>query len=92
MAEDRDVLRRGMRLKRDSRGRKRDYKKEYARDHASASDKSSRASRNLARRKKGSPAGKDVHHRDGNPKNNSPDNLGVVSRKWNRGESNRRRK
>jgi hypothetical protein len=52
-----------------------------------------RAGRNTARRraiasgkvKKGS--SKDVHHKDGNPKNNSPSNLAVVSRVPNRNKS-----
>ena len=85
------ILRKGMRMKKDSRGRKRNYKAEYKRDHSSEKDKKDRASRNAARRKKGYPAGKDVHHRDGNPRNNSAGNLGVVSRGYNRGEGNRRR-
>ena len=63
--------------------KKRDYKKEYARDHASKKAKTERASRNKARRtltksgrvKKGD--GKDVDHRDGNPRNNS---LEVISK------------
>lgn len=37
-------------------------------------------SRKRARRKLGSPKGKDVHHIDGNPFNNSKSNLQVVKR------------
>lgn len=70
--------------------RKRDYKKEYNRDHASTKAKKDRASRNKVRRqalksgrvKKGD--GKDVHHVDGNPRNNSAKNLRVVKKSANR--------
>ena len=53
-----------MAAKKDARGRKRDYKKEYGRDHAGADDKKNRACRNKARTtaglKKGD--GKEVDH------------------------------
>jgi len=70
--------------------KKRDYKKEYKRDHASRKAKVDRASRNKVRRqalksgrvKKGD--GKDVHHVDGNPRNNSAKNLRVVKKSANR--------
>ena len=70
--------------------KKRDYKKEYARDHASKKAKVERASRNKARRtltksgrvQKGD--GKDVDHKDGNPRNNSKKNLRVLSKSKNR--------
>jgi hypothetical protein len=70
--------------------KKRDYDKEYKRDHKSTKAKKDRASRNNVRRKalkegrvtKGD--GKDVHHVDGNPRNNSKKNLRVVSRSANR--------
>ena len=69
----------------------RDYGKEYKSYHASPTQKKRRASRNTARRrlaasgrvKKGD--GKDVHHKDGNARNNTPSNLRVVSRRSNRG-------
>ncbi len=57
-----------MTVKRDSRGRLRDYKKEYARDASSTKAKKDRAARNAARRdatkKYGKAAleGKDVDH------------------------------
>ena len=68
----------------------RDYKKEYREYHSKPDQKKRRAGRNRARRimtmlkrvKKG--AGKDVHHKDGNPKNNSKKNLRVESKKTNR--------
>lgn len=71
---------------------KRNYKKEYREYHSKTEQKKNRAGRNTARRralasgkvKKGST--QDVHHKDGNPRNNSKKNLAVVSRKKNRGK------
>ena len=69
---------------------KRNYKKEYANYHASPLQKKNRASRNAARNSLASRvgfarlAGKDVHHRNGNPKDNSPANLAVTSKRANR--------
>ena len=68
----------------------RDYKREYATYHGSDEQKKNRASRNAARRslmkqgrvRKGD--GKDVDHRDGNPRNNRAGNLSVMSRSANR--------
>jgi|TARA_R100000152_G_C6665485_1_gene103212 hypothetical protein len=68
----------------------RDYKREYEQYHSKPEQKKRRAGRNRARRimtmlkrvKKGD--GKDVHHKDGNPKNNSKKNLRVESKKTNR--------
>jgi|TARA_R100000084_G_scaffold35354_2_gene14097 hypothetical protein len=68
----------------------RDYKKEYREYHSKPDQKKRRAGRNAARRimamvgrvKKGD--GKDVHHKDGNPKNNSRKNLKVESASKNR--------
>lgn len=68
----------------------RDYKAEYANYHSSPKQKKNRAARNAARAamvkkgkvKKGD--GKDVTHRDGNPRNNSSKNLGVLSKSKNR--------
>ncbi len=72
--------------------KKRNYKKEYQEYHSKDDQKKNRASRNTARRRAES-AGKvskgdkkDVHHADGNPRNNSKKNLKVVSRKKNRGK------
>ena len=69
---------------------KRNYKQEYANYHSKPKQKKNRAGRNLARRraeksgqvKKGD--GKDIHHRDGNPRNNSRKNLAIRSKKYNR--------
>ena len=69
---------------------KRNYRKEYDNFHSSTKSKKDRASRNKARRQatasgrvsKGD--GKDIDHRDGNPRNNSKKNLRVVSKSANR--------
>ena len=70
--------------------RDRDYKKEYQQYHGKPEQIANRASRNAARAKaekqgrvrKGD--GKEVDHKDGNPRNNSPKNLQVMSRTANR--------
>ena len=64
---------------------KRDYKKEYKRDHSSTKAKKDRASRNKAHRNAGHvPKGHDVHHKDGNPRTNKLSNLKVMPRSKNR--------
>jgi len=68
----------------------RDYRAEYDNYHARPDQKKKRANRNSARRKlakqgrvkKGD--GMDVHHKDGNPLNNSPSNLQALRAKINR--------
>jgi len=68
----------------------RNYRKEYDTYHAKPEQKKNRASRNKARTllsstgrvRKGD--GKDVDHRDGNPRNNSKSNLSVMSKRRNR--------
>ena len=68
----------------------RNYKAEYRRYHASPEQKKRRAARNKARRKmeregrvrKGD--GKDVDHKNGNPRDNRRSNLTVKSRSRNR--------
>ena len=59
--------------------RARNYKKEYANYHSKPQQKANRAARNQARRtvkKAGaSVAGKDVAHRNGNPRDNRRGNL-----------------
>ena len=67
----------------------RDYKSEYQNYHSQDKQKKNRAKRNLARRimkrKLGNAInGKDIHHADGNPNNNSYSNLKVVSKNYNR--------
>lgn len=66
----------------------RNYKKEYANYHAKPAQKKRRASRNAARNtlaKGGTNLnGKDVAHRNGNPKDNRRSNLTVQSPSRNR--------
>ena len=70
--------------------KKRDFKKEYRTFHAKPAQKKRRAARNKARRqltkagrvRKGD--GKDIHHKDGNPRNNKRSNLQVMSKSRNR--------
>lgn len=81
-----------MALKKDSRGRKRNYDKEYKRDHAGEEDKKARARRGRDRAKKVADGtvspGQDVHHSEPRARGKTK----AVSRKWNRGEANKRRK
>ena len=68
----------------------RNYRKEYDEYHGTPEQIQNRASRNAARAgvvKKNGKAkmkGKEVDHKDGNPKNNNKKNLQVMSRKANR--------
>ena len=68
----------------------RNYKKEYANYHSKPTQKVNRAGRNKARKlvmKTGGAAkvaGKDVHHKNGNPRDNSAKNLAVASKTANR--------
>ena len=65
----------------------RDYKKEYQaetplrRKQRSSRNKARRKMSTLGKAKKGD--GKDVHHKDGNPLNNSSSNLTVMSKSKN---------
>ena len=69
---------------------KRDYKKEYRTYHSKPKQKKNRASRNKARKtlmklgrvKKND--GKDVDHKNGNPRDNRLKNLRVMSKSKNR--------
>lgn len=69
---------------------KRNYRKEYDNYHGKPEQVKKRTSRNAARRtlvksgaaKKGD--GKDVAHKNGNPKDNRKGNLAVVSKRRNR--------
>ena len=68
----------------------RNYRKEYDEYHSKPKQKKNRAGRNAARRKMSEAGkvkkgdGKDVHHKDRNPKNNKTNNLKVVSKSKNR--------
>ena len=72
--------------------RSRNYKAEYRKYQSSTKSKLDRASRNRARRRlarlgavsKGD--GKDIDHRDKNPRNNSRSNLRITSKKLDRGK------
>lgn len=73
-----------------SKNYKRNYREEYKNYHASPEQKKKRASRNAARSemeakgkvRKGD--GKDVAHKNNNPKDNSSKNLSVQSKSKNR--------
>lgn len=86
-----------MTVKRDSRGRRRDYKLEYNRDHSSSKAKKDRAARNAARReaekKYGKEAikGKDVSHRRRLAVSKHPEKVSwtIQSSHVNRGKDNR---
>lgn len=68
----------------------RDYDKEYKATHGTAKGKKDRAARNAARAKamkagkvrKGD--GKEIDHKNFRPRDNSPSNLRVVSKEFNR--------
>jgi len=73
-----------------SKKKPRNYRKEYDEYHGTPEQRANRAARNRARRaleKNGRVSkgdGKEIDHKDGNPRNNSPKNLRVVSRRTNR--------
>ena len=81
-----------------ARKKPRNYKKEYAEYHSKPAQKKNRAGRNAARAKmvavgaakKGD--GKDVDHKDRNPRNNSKSNLRMTSKKTNRSRNSRKRR
>lgn len=70
--------------------KKRDFLHEYQTYQGTAEQRKNRSSRNKARRLvtkslgTAAVAGKDVDHKDGNPKNNNRTNLGVKSKSSNR--------
>ena len=71
----------------------RDYGREYANYHSKPEQRKNRSSRNLARRlmkkKVGVKAlkGKDIDHKDKNPRNNSRSNLRVRTKSRNRSDN-----
>jgi len=71
----------------------RDYAREYRNYHSKPEQRKNRSSRNLARRlmrkKLGvkAIAGKDIDHRDKNPRNNSRSNLRVRTKSRNRSDN-----
>ncbi len=66
----------------------RNYRKEYDNYHSKPEQRANRSSRNKARRKLAKSGynlnGKDVDHKDGNPRNNSRSNLRIQSPRVNR--------
>ena len=76
---------------------KRDYEREYKATHGTEKGKKDRAARNKARRQlektgrvsKGD--GKEVDHKNHNPRDNSPSNLRVVDKKTNRTKQPKRK-
>lgn len=62
----------------------RDYKKEYAKTHGTAKGKLDRAGRNKARKLVQPKKGMEVHHKNGNPRDNRRSNLKVITKKRNR--------
>mgnify|MGYP003153071776 CR=1 FL=1 len=61
------------------RGKNRDYDGEYKTYHGKPEQIAKRQSRNDANKMKDPAPGKHVHHKNGNPLDNSDDNLEVVS-------------
>jgi hypothetical protein len=70
----------------------RDYKDEYRKFQSSRSSKVDRAHRNKIRRRLLASGrvckndGKDIDHKDGNPRNNGNGNISVTSKSYNRGK------
>ena len=66
----------------------RNYRKEYDNYHSKPEQRKNRSSRNKARRKAVKAgykvAGKDVDHKNGNPRDNRLSNLSIVSKGVNR--------
>tara|TARA_R100000781_G_scaffold34086_1_gene24642 strand:+ start:419 stop:649 length:231 start_codon:yes stop_codon:yes gene_type:complete len=73
----------------------RDYRKEYDNYQGKPSQIANRSSRNKARRKAKKNGynvkGRDVHHKDGNPNNNSLSNLSIASKSYNRSKNKQSR-
>ena len=73
----------------------RDYKREYREFHSKPEEIKRRAARVKARRYKEANGdahkgdGKDIDHKDGNPLNNSPENLKVRDRSANRADKSK---
>jgi hypothetical protein len=72
--------------------RKRNYRKEYDDYHGKEGPKKDRLHRNQARAKMKERgimmSGLEVHHKDGNPRNNNVKNLSVVTPKYNKTHQN----
>ena len=70
----------------------RNYKKESKATHGTKKGKLDRAARNKANRMKKPGRGKEDHHKNGNPRDNRPSNLAVISKKANRKKQPKRNK
>ena len=64
--------------------RRRNYRKEYDEYHAKPEQKKRIASRNTANKRLKPPKGKEVHHKNGNPRDNRRSNLAVIPKTANR--------
>jgi|TARA_R110000822_G_scaffold305491_1_gene431209 hypothetical protein len=62
----------------------RNYKKEYTSTHGTSKGKLDRASRNKARKIVKPRKGMEVHHKNGNPRDNRKANLTSITKKRNR--------
>ena len=62
----------------------RNYKREYVSTQGTAKGKLDRAGRNKARKMLKPPKGMEVHHKNGNPRDNRRSNLKVITKKRNR--------
>lgn len=69
----------------------RNYKAEYKKFQSSTKAKKDRAARNKASRNKNCATGKEVHHKDGNPRNNSASNCVCMLISANRGKAEKSR-
>ena len=69
----------------------RNYKAEYKKFQSSRKSKLDRAARNKASRNKNCGPGKEVHHKDGNPRNASASNCVCISISANRGKAEKSR-
>ena len=70
----------------------RNYRREYIRTQGTKKGKLDRSARNKARKIMNPPKGMEVHHRNGNPRDNRRKNLAVVSKKINRTLQPKRKK
>jgi hypothetical protein len=90
--ENRKERRENRKERREERKKERDYKKEYREYHGKPKQLRRRAGRNAARAAKTKQVGKkamankDVHHKNGNPTDNSPSNLQLTDPHDNRGK------
>ena len=71
---------------------KRNYKAEYRDHQSSAKEIANRSARNKAARKKKCKSGYEVHHKDGDPRNNTMSNLVCSKKGSNRGRKEASRK